>query len=285
MVAAMNGYFGVGMYRITNVGPAVLEGSGMLRVEYAYERLDGSGAVIGSGTQAISRTPIPGETFEAGRLATDAEVDTALGNALAADPNKAPAVLEKIVESVPPLDLEPQALQVSGPASVQGPTSSSTTINANGTTVDNRSVVYNMTYNGGNVTVTQTTTSTITYPDNSTETNTTSTQAGDGGGSEKPPEQSDLCKDHPDISACQELGRDDPDVPDLPHQERTFSMAPEMSAAGSCPASASLSILGKSYQLSWQPLCDLASGVRPVVLALSWLGAAVFVFGVGSRAT
>lgn len=219
------------------------------------------------------------------RSATDAEVETALSNALAADPNKAPAVLEKISEAVSPLNLNPEPLQVTGPASVQGPTSSSTTINTGGTTTDNRSVVYNMTYNGGTVTVTQTTSSTVTRPDNSTETTTTTTQAGDGGGSEKPPEQSDLCKDHPEISACQELGDDEPDVPELEHQERTFSMSPEMSAAGSCPAPQSLSILGSSYDLSWQPLCDLASGVRPVVLALSWLGATFFVFAVGSRST
>lgn len=284
MTAAMNGYFGVGMYRITDVGSPVLEGSGFLMITYAYETLNASGAVTGSGTQQVGRVPIPGESFEAGRLATEGEVETALSNGLAADPSKAPAVLEKIVEAVPPLNLNPEPLQVSGPASVQGATTSSTTINANGTTVDNRTVTYNMTYNGGNVTVTQTTSSTVTHPDNSTSTTTTTTDAGDGGGEETPPDKSDLCKEHPEISACQELGEDQ-DTPELPHQERTFSMAPEMSAAGSCPSPQALSILGGSYELSWQPLCDLASGVRPVVLALSWLGASMFVFAVGSRAT
>lgn len=215
--------------------------------------------------------------------ASDAQVESALSSALAADPSKAPGVLQWVSEAVPVMDLNPAPLEVSGPSTVSGPTVTNVTVNDAGTKTENRTTNFNLTYNNGNVTVTQTTTTTVTHPDNSQETSTETTQPGAGGGSEAPPDLPDLCKDHPEISACQELGPEDPPEQELPHQDRDFSMSPEMSASGSCPAPYPLSILGRSYDLSWQPLCDLASGVRPVVLALAWLGAAAFVFAVGSR--
>lgn len=217
--------------------------------------------------------------------ASDAQIESSLSSALAADPSKAPGVLEWVKEAVPLMDLNPGPLEVSGPSSVSGPTVTNVTVNDAGTKTENRTTNFNLTYNNGNVTVTQTTTTTVTNPDNSQSTSTETTSAGSGGGSEAPPEKSDLCLEHPEISACQELGPDDPPEPELPHEDRNFSFSPEMSAAGSCPAPVPLSILGRSYDLSWQPLCDLASGVRPVVLALAWLGAAAFVFAVGSRAS
>lgn len=215
--------------------------------------------------------------------ASNEQVEDALSDALAADPNKAPEVLRKVVEAVAPLDLDPGPLQVTGPSSVNGPTSSTTQVGASGTTTINRNVTYNLTYNGGNVTITETVETTTIYPDESESTETTTTTAGDGAGEEGPP--TDFCKDNPTALACAELGDENPDEPELPEEDRDFEFASEMTAVGECPAPIELSILGSTHSLAWTPLCDLASGVRPVVIALAWLGAAVFVFSVGSRAT
>lgn len=218
----------------------------------------------------------------AGQVATDAEVETALGNALAADPSKAPGVLEWVKEAVPLMDLNPGPLQVSGPATVTGPTTTNVTVNDAGTRTENRTTNFNLTYNNGNVTVTQTTTSTVTFPDDSTQTSTETTGAGAGDGAEKPPELPDVCKDHPEASGCAEFGEHDPE-PDLQTEDRALSWVPALSAVGACPAPETATVHGQSISISWQPVCDLAAGLRPVVLAVAWLSAGAFVFGVGRK--
>lgn len=223
--------------------------------------------------------PIP----PAGSPATDAQVESSLSAALVADPSKAPGVLEWVKESVPLLNLNPEPLAVSGPSTVSGPTVTNVTVTDAGTKTENRTTNFNLTYNTGNVTVTQTTTTTVTNPDNSQSTSTETTSAGSGGGSEAPLEPSDVCKDHPQASGCAELGEHDPE-PDLGQESRALSWVPTLNAAGSCPAPQPFTVHGQSFQMDWSYVCDLATGLRPVVLAVAWLSAAVFVFGV-SRGT
>lgn len=63
-------------------------------------------------------------------------------------------------------------------------------------------------------------------------------------------------------------------------QEVTGDFSPE-SVAGdsSCPAPKSFTAGGRSFELSYEPVCDLASGVRPVFLAIMGLFAAYIVLG------
>lgn len=214
--------------------------------------------------------------------ASNEQVEDALSDALAADPSKAPGVLEWVKEAVPLMDLNPGPLQVSGPATVTGPTTTNVTVNDAGTRTENRTTNYNLTYNNGNVTVTQTTTSTVTFPDGSTQTSTETTGAGAGDGAEEPPELPDVCKDHPEASGCAEFGEHDPE-PDLQTEDRALSWVPALSAVGACPAPETATVHGQSISISWQPVCDLAAGLRPVVLAVAWLSAGAFVFGVGRK--
>lgn len=214
--------------------------------------------------------------------ATDDDLTISFQQGLIANPNKAADVAKSVFDSgVKPSQLALGDTVVSGPASVQGPQQTTTTMTDAGTRTDQRSTVYNVTYNSSTVNITETTTTTTTNPDNSVQTSTTTTAApGSGGDQAPPPETPDVCVDHPDASGCEPLGEHDDDV-ELEEEQRDVDFDQELSDAGSCPTGKSLSILGKSYTLEWTPLCDLARGVRPVVIALSWLSAAAFVFMIG----
>ncbi|WP_416372721.1 virulence factor TspB C-terminal domain-related protein [Alcanivorax sp.] len=41
-----------------------------------------------------------------------------------------------------------------------------------------------------------------------------------------------------------------------------------------CPAPLTFTFYGKSYELSWEPMCTVAEGVRPFVIALGYVAAA-----------
>lgn len=54
-------------------------------------------------------------------------------------------------------------------------------------------------------------------------------------------------------------------------------------AGGSCPADKTAVIHGITIRMPFTALCELASGVRPVVIALGWLVAGFIVFGYGKK--
>jgi len=91
-----------------------------------------------------------------------------------------------------------------------------------------------------------------------------------------PNEPSDLCKLHPEIVACQKL--DTPESEELETKNKDISITPDSgwgSGGGSCPAPRNL----KHAQFSFQPYCDFASGIRPVIIAVAWLVAAGILIG------
>ncbi|NMG66811.1 hypothetical protein GPA19_17875 [Azoarcus indigens] len=214
------------------------------------------------------------------RAATDAEIEAALAAALAANPQAATSVLDKgiSVGYVPVTD----PLQVTGPSSLQGPKTTSTTSSPAGVTTTISNTTYNMHYDGDTVSITPTTVTTTTSPDGTQET-TTTTSDPDGESSSDGDDPPTLCEEHPDASACQELG-DPEDEDELEEDERDIDFDQELSAAGSCPSDVALALHFDNPGLSWKPVCDFASGMRYVVLTAAWLSAAVFVFFVGGRA-
>ncbi len=52
-----------------------------------------------------------------------------------------------------------------------------------------------------------------------------------------------------------------------------------VSVAGSAACLSPVSLPRGLGQFSWQPICDGMGLIRPIVLALAWLGAGVIVFG------
>lgn len=105
------------------------------------------------------------------------------------------------------------------------------------------------------------------------------------GGPAAPTEENDLCKKHPEASACQRL--DAVDDVQIPQQDNPFSLNP-ISGFGadnaSCPASVHLfNKGGQSIDWSWSQFCTFSQGMRPLVIGFAWLAAIAMVVAVGRR--
>lgn len=96
----------------------------------------------------------------------------------------------------------------------------------------------------------------------------------------QPPAQTD-CDKNPDSIGCSQFG--DADIPDfnLPGKNVKLTFVPTpLGNGGSCPAPKTFSYFGKTYSLSYAPLCTLVSTMRPLVLLLFSLASAyIFVGG------
>lgn len=213
--------------------------------------------------------------------ASDTDIEVAIGNALVSDPSEAPDVLRAALQNGATIeDFSPGSVQVDGPSSVQGPSTTSTHVGPDGTTTTVNNTTYNVSYSDSSVRITESVTTTVTHPDSTVETTTTENEPPAGEGSEAVPEQADPCELNPEASGCAPLGTPEPPQ-ELGEEDRSFSIEPEMSAAGTCPEPIALSFMSWSGELRYDNICALASGIRPLVLVFSWLGAALWVFAVG----
>lgn len=98
------------------------------------------------------------------------------------------------------------------------------------------------------------------------------------------PENPDLCALHPEIVACQQLG--DVEAVPVPNQDRAMAITPDQGwgpSTGSCPAAKTFTIMGKSMSMPFDLLCDFATAVRPLFIALAWLSAALSFIGLGRK--
>lgn len=175
----------------------------------------------------------------------------------------------------------PDEVTGTGPASVPGDTITSTTSGPAGQTTTTTQTVHNIAYNTNTtnntttVTITNTTTTTTTAPDGSTTT-TTETETPSEGETVPPEEPKPFCELYPSASACQELG----ETPDEELEEESVNVMwdQEGGAAGVCPAPIAVSVLGTQHMIQWTPICQVASGIRPIVIGLAWLSAALWLF-------
>jgi hypothetical protein len=88
-----------------------------------------------------------------------------------------------------------------------------------------------------------------------------------------------LCDQYPDILACQKLDSDTPAEDGLQTKDKAITITPDTgwgASGGTCPAGRTLSH-GAVY--SFQPVCDFAAGVKPVLIAVAWLGAGMLLLG------
>lgn len=91
-----------------------------------------------------------------------------------------------------------------------------------------------------------------------------------------------LCEVFPHISACAILG-EGPPPEQLPEDQINIQISPDSGwgpDSGSCPSSVSIR---PGLDFSYQPYCDFASGVRPLILGFAWLAAGLMVVGVARR--
>lgn len=55
----------------------------------------------------------------------------------------------------------------------------------------------------------------------------------------------------------------------------------ELGGGGSCPAARAITLFGRSVYFEMTPICEFASGIRPVVILLGWISAGYIVMGYG----
>ena len=104
-----------------------------------------------------------------------------------------------------------------------------------------------------------------------------------GGGGRPEPEKIDVCKANPDILACQKYG-EIKEPPKLEEQRIPMSFQPYGSSrGGSCPAPRQASFFGRSLTISYQPICDFATMIRPLIIALAYFSAALIFVGAARR--
>ncbi len=104
---------------------------------------------------------------------------------------------------------------------------------------------------------------------------------------EKPQDQRDLCADHPDILACAKLG-EAPDAEKMKTQDVAITVTEDSGwsfGSSACPAPKNITAGGKTFAVSLQGFCDFASGVRPVIVGMAYLSAALILFGFARKGT
>lgn len=84
------------------------------------------------------------------------------------------------------------------------------------------------------------------------------------------PEQPDICKQNPNSLMCAEMKEMDYENVELPNEQLNLDFQPAdlFVENGVCPAPKQIEFYGKIYALSYQPICDFATGARPMMILL-----------------
>lgn len=222
-----------------------------------------------NGAECVGAEPQP---------ATDTELEDAIYVELVAR-GMGSELARRLIEAGynPPVD----GIEIDGPSSIPGGSTTTTTTGPAGQTTTTTNTTHNVTYNTNTtnntstVTITTTNVSTTVAPDGTT-TETTTESPPEGAETPPPEEPTPFCEQYPDASACQPLG----DTQDEEMREESVNVlwSQEGGAGGSCPAPIQATILGTQYAIEWTPVCSVASGIRPIVIGLAWLSAALWLF-------
>lgn len=103
-------------------------------------------------------------------------------------------------------------------------------------------------------------------------------------GNDTKTETPDFCEENPDVLACTKLG--DVEAAELPDRRVPLSLQPAPGfefGVASCPADRHLTVFGRPIVLTWRPLCDLALGIRPIVISLAGITALLTFFGLARK--
>lgn len=163
-------------------------------------------------------------------------------------------------------------------------TKTPTTTNPDGSTSTTTTTTTNNTTNN---TTTNTTITTTTAPDGTvteSKTETTSKNSPSTFCQQNPTDptclkNSKFCEDNPETLGCSTMGT----VEDGIVGTKEFSIADitpkTIGGAGSCPAPITTSFMGRSITFTYDLPCQAASMLKPLILALSWLAAAIIFIG------
>lgn len=179
---------------------------------------------------------------------------------------------------IDPFKVDLQFEKATGPATLPSlaPTTTTTTkVNPDGTTTTTTTKTTRtptVEYTGNEVKVTdKDVTSTEEKTCTSTGTCTTTKPKPDEETQKPSEEETDLCKLHPEILACQELDTPDDEIPKST-REITYSEDTMFSGGGACPADKTMTLhTGQTVTVwNWQQSCDwITAYVRPILLVVA----------------
>lgn len=89
-----------------------------------------------------------------------------------------------------------------------------------------------------------------------------------------------LCEQFPDILACQKPNFDTPDIDQIQTRDAAITITPDSGWGADnavCPAPRHLSVVNANFEFDL--LCQFMSGIRPVIIAIAWLSAAMILIG------
>lgn len=92
----------------------------------------------------------------------------------------------------------------------------------------------------------------------------------------------DLCITNPEILACQKVKLGELEPTPLDNENKSMNIVKDSGWGadnGSCPASRNVTVHGMQLAMPFDLLCQFANGIRPIVIGLAWLGAALTFFG------
>lgn len=201
------------------------------------------------------------------------------------------------------IPVDKSSIVTSGPSSIPGETKtttesvrlqpgtnieappSATTATDPGTKTITSSETTKLVYQGDTVSYTTTNSNTVTNITNNT-TNTTTTVNNKTEVTENKEPPIDFCKDHPESIACAKMDEVEPET--INDETRNISITPTTGWGSDnmpCPAPRHLTLKtgGLPVEITYQPICDFAAGIRPLVIAFAWVLAAGMVIAVGRR--
>jgi len=89
-----------------------------------------------------------------------------------------------------------------------------------------------------------------------------------------------LCEQFPDILACQKPNLDTPDIDPIQTREADISITPDSGWGADnavCPNARHLG--GANVDFDFSLVCQFMTGIRPVIIAIAWLSAAMIMIG------
>lgn len=171
----------------------------------------------------------------------------------------------------------PSTTRTEGPASQVGQPASTTTTAPDGTvTTTTNTPTYSYTYAGDTITTTinNTTTTNVGGAITTTTTNNPAPKAADT--------TPDPCDANPDRAGCSKLGTP-PDTPERPKRDAPIVFSPTVfSSPASCPSDLPLTIMGRTFAISYSPLCDTLRVVR-FIFVFTGAAAAALIFMEGLK--
>lgn len=191
-----------------------------------------------------------------------------------------PDVVKKLVDTGNAPDYSDTS-QFTGPSLVNDPPVKQTLPDGRQVTQE---VSHNLTYNDNSITITDNTKITTVNPDGTTSTTQTNNPVpnapvtnGNPVGLPNANSPTD-CDKYPNSIGCADFGA--PPAPDTVETVNVpLDFQPANWGSGTCPAPMALNLSRGTYYLEWQPTCNFATGLRPILLAFSYLLAGYIVLG------